>query len=83
MKLCTCLNCGNVYEDMNPGRDSIDYPDELLDDFFIPELPTITLNDGDIGYGCPECKTDGYLQDNIQPDAGGMAEILDLLFTNF
>lgn len=63
MKLCTCNNCGSIFEDMNPGDDSIEYTGRQYN--HLPELPTILLDDGTIGYGCPECKTDGYLQDNI------------------
>ena len=79
MKLTTCGNCENVYEDMNPGDDSIDYPDSLIERFKIQELPTINLlddkgNKEDIGYGCPNCNTDGYLQDNVNPYCGGMAK---------
>ena len=76
MKLCTCNNCGNIYEDMNPSDESIEYP--LIEG--IKELPTIKLEDGDTGYGCPECKTDGYLQDNINELAGGEAKkLFDIL----
>ena len=79
MKLTTCGNCENVYEDMNPGDDSIDYPDSLIERFKIQELPTINLlddkgNKEDIGYGCLICNTDGYLQDNVNPYCGGMAK---------
>lgn len=83
MKLTTCGNCGNVYEDMNPGEESIDYAEDVARVFPIQELPTIQRihedgsKDGTGYYGCPECKTDGYLQDNVNPNCGGMAEEID------
>ena len=83
MKLCTCNNCGTVYEDMNPGDESIEYPERLRNEYQIEELPTI-IHDGKddpfdagyIGYGCSECLTDGHLQDNINPYCGGMATLM-------
>ena len=79
MKLTTCGNCGNVYHDMNPGNDSIEYPMELMYLFGIDELPCIPLLDGEgrfeqDGYGCQKCHTDSYLQDNVNPNCGGMAK---------
>jgi len=79
VKLTTCTNCGNVYYDMNPGNNSIEYPIELFNIFEIQELPFIQfLNDEGVfeenGYGCPNCHTDGYLQDNVNPNCGGMAK---------
>lgn len=76
MKLCTCNNCGAVFEDVDPGKESIDY--NVLSGEFneIIKLPVIDLKDGDKGYGCPHCEDDGYLQDNINPEAGGVAAAL-------
>ena len=60
MKICTCNNCGNIWEDPNPCKESIEYPE-----INIPQLEW--LDDGAGGHflGCPECETDGYLVDNV------------------
>lgn len=82
MKLTTCNNCGHVYEDMNPGDESIEYDDNQPELQDLDELPIIEheLEEGEaepyIGYGCEHCKTDGYLVDNINENAGGMAAAL-------
>ncbi len=68
MKLCTCNNCGNVYEDMNPGKDSIEYPDSAA----FNALEKLYEDEGnpESGFwGCPECKDDGALTDNINEAA--------------
>lgn len=75
MKITTCLNCGSVYRDLNPSNESVDYPDTLD----ISDLPTIKHNDGYIGYGCKECKTDGHLADNLH-NAGGKSSDLFATF---
>ena len=65
MKLCTCTNCGNVYEDLNPSDKSIEYnPESFVHKIIIP-LPIIVLEDNTRGYGCSRCKTDAYLIDNL------------------
>jgi len=77
--LCTCNNCSKVYFDSNPSDESIEYPDEILTDCggLIGELIQIEdEEDGDIFTGCPECKTDGCLMDNVNGNAGGNAEII-------
>lgn len=68
MKLCTCNNCGNVYEDMNPQSGATDYP--------VINVPSLTLcfdgdhEGGEAAYwGCPICHDDGYLQDGINDPA--------------
>ena len=67
MYICTCNNCGNIFEDRNEHpKESTVFPD----DTFIQELEL--LNDGDGSesyYGCPVCQTDGYLTDNINEPA--------------
>lgn len=79
MKLCTCLNCGSVYEDLNPGEESVEYPDSLPG---IPELPTIKHSGEDyIGYGCSVCDTDGHLSDNLI-NAGGQSHDLFTMLEN-
>ena len=59
MYICTCNNCGNCYEDTNPGNDSVKYPEVIL--------PALTLNPDNFAHECPECGTDGYLVDNVNP----------------
>jgi hypothetical protein len=80
MKLCTCNNCGNVYEDFNPSDDSIEYPNDIANGSSIVIKELETLKDlemnGEPYYGCLECETDGYLVDNVNEFAGDMAEIL-------
>jgi hypothetical protein len=73
MFLCTCNNCGNVYKDRNPGIGPIEYDERIYRMFGLSELPVIRLEDGDRGYGCPECKTDGYVVTNVNGYAGGKA----------
>jgi len=64
MKLCTCNNCGKIYEDMNPKRNNAEYPDSHNFD------PLMWLYDNpadlETGYwGCPTCCTDSYLSDTV------------------
>ena len=64
MKICRCNNCGKKYEDINPGTDSLDYPNQDL-----PILEAMEVEeDGETVYlvGCPVCRTDAYLMDNIE-----------------
>lgn len=64
MKLCTCNQCGIVYEDMNPQVDAKDYPDGLGYEPLIKLYPDIT--DLSTGYwGCPKCCTDSFLSDTV------------------
>lgn len=59
MKITTCNNCGNIYEDINPGDESRDYKPRNID-------PLVHGEDEDGFFvGCPVCNTDGYLVDNI------------------
>lgn len=62
MKLCTCNNCGNIWEDMNPQTDSKNYPDT-------PDFKPLKWirEDGtnDWFWGCPKCETDGFLSDDV------------------
>ncbi len=59
MKICTCNQCGGVFDDTNPSDESIDYPEMFLD----------ILDD----HECPVCKCDDFLADNINENAGGEA----------
>lgn len=64
MKLYQCNACGGIYEDMNPQIGAKEYPDNIqvpaLQKFY-PEMWNL-----ETGYwGCPECCTDGFLQDEI------------------
>lgn len=60
MYICTCNNCGRVYEDINPGEKSINYPIDIS----LPELERGEDEDGEY-IGCPVCCTDANLVDNI------------------
>lgn len=70
MTLCKCTNCECIYINIKKVDRPIEYMPGLEELFAIRRLPTIILEDGTMGYGCPECFTDGYLQDNINPFAG-------------
>lgn len=72
MKLCACNKCEHLYEDTNPQVGAVDYTDlpvmrlELLkDEDHIPADQSAV--DWEIHWyqGCPICKTDGYLTDDI------------------
>lgn len=59
INICTCNNCGNIWEDTNPGEHSRNYKYRAL-------IPLeYVMCDGGIIKACPICKTDGYLVDNI------------------
>lgn len=59
MKICTCNNCGGVFDDTNPSNKSVDYPEMLL---------SVLDN-----HNCPVCKCDDYLVDNINENTRGEA----------
>lgn len=64
MKLTTCNHCGQVFLDPNPGNESENYPDSNLFD----SLEWIEIDKEDPRFnfwGCPTCKIDHYLNDNI------------------
>ena len=63
MKICTCNNCGNIYDDLNGDDKSIEYQDTLL-----KELDLLNEN-GDSFYGCGVCDTDSFLMNNINLNA--------------
>jgi len=63
MKICTCNNCGNIYDDNNAGDESIEYVDTPLQ-----ELDLLN-EDGESFWGCGVCGTDGNLTDNININA--------------
>lgn len=61
MFICTCLNCGGIFEDSNPHPSlSVSYPDSMI-------VPSLDF------HSCPNCFLDDYLVDNINPLAGGKA----------
>ena len=64
MYICTCNYCGNLWADTNPGKESIDYPEQMLNEL--------------VNHRCPECKTDAYLQDNIAFESKGIISANDL-----
>lgn len=70
--LCTCNNCGGVYVDMNSSGDSKKYPATLISEFGIDEL-SYEKDGEDMIWACPVCKTDEYLVDDINKNAGGTA----------
>lgn len=60
MKICTCNMCDEIFEDMNPSNSSIDYY------YDVSIKPLIEIEEEEIIYwGCPNCRTDAYLVDNI------------------
>ena len=65
MKLCTCNNCGGVFEDTNPQIGATDYPEEVLKNTEI-----LTLED----HSCPVCVVDDYLVDGVNAAAGEQAK---------
>lgn len=67
MKICTCNNCGNIYDDPNPGDKSIEYVELCLDKLIL--IHDEDSQDQVFFWGCPECETDSYLQDNINLNA--------------
>jgi hypothetical protein len=70
MKLCTCNNCGNVYEDLNSNPDQIEYPEIIVEPLEYIEEHSYSY------YGCPQCHDDGCLVDNINPNAGEKAKTI-------
>jgi len=68
MHICTCNNCGEIYEDMNPSKESIDYPEQDLDQLRYINVNEATENDGihgkEMAWVCPKCLTDEHLIDN-------------------
>lgn len=74
MKLCTCNQCGGIFEDMNPQSGAKEYKDN-------PDFePLIKLyeNTSDLstGYwGCPKCCTDSYLSDTVD------AELVEAIYS--
>jgi hypothetical protein len=68
MKICTCNKCDRIYEDLDPGKNSIEYP--FID--ITPLTYRIIFNKGKIVdkfWACPTCYTDAYLTNNIKEDA--------------
>lgn len=71
MKLCTCNNCGNVYEDLNANKGQIEYPDSIIVD-----LLELIQKDGETFWGCPQCQDDAHLTDDLNEYAGESAKKL-------
>ena len=56
MNLCTCFNCGGVFDDTNPQTDAEEFPE-------IMELRSLE------DHSCPVCLTDEHLMDGIMEGA--------------
>jgi len=66
MKLCTCNNCGEIFEDMNPKEGATEYPDNIGLRFEPLIKLFVDTTKPETGYwGCPTCCTDGFLSDKI------------------
>ena len=85
MNLCTCNQCGSVFIDTNPSKDSINYPEKEVAKFtkLISILERLKDEDGEIFTGCPDCETDNYLVDNINANAGGNAKLISEIIGDF
>ena len=64
MKICKCNKCGGIFEDMNPQTNAPEYQE--MD---VPSLVICNEDDAIEGqfWGCPVCKTDAYLSDDLAP----------------
>lgn len=60
--LCRCNMCDSILIDENPQTDSPLYD---LKDYPQAKKMVQFHEDDDWFWGCPECKTDAYLQDEI------------------
>lgn len=76
VELCTCVQCGSVFYNLNAGKDSIKFHFGLIELFTLQEVPIIKEDKNGFVYGCDNCKTDSYLQDNII-NAGGVSSNLN------
>ena len=69
MKLCTCNQCGEIFEDMNPQVGAKEYEPIVGIEQLIKLYPEPTAEKGADNYGgywgCPRCCTDGYLSDTV------------------
>jgi hypothetical protein len=66
MYLCTCGNCSTVLIDRNPGDNSIEYPDSIINEQPIRNMKLIRdVETGERYWVCPSCDTDDYLIDNL------------------
>jgi rubredoxin len=74
MKLCTCNNCGNIYEDMNPQSDAKEY----VNIAGIKPLVNSQREQEDDRYAdywvCPICHTDSFLSDTVDAEKVGKIE---------
>lgn len=62
--VCKCNNCDAILIDKNPQTDAVEQKLKGT------ELDMVLLNDGtedkpDWFWGCPNCLTDGYLDDDV------------------
>jgi len=64
VNVCHCNNCGGVFYDDNPSDESIDYPLSEVKDKVSGSLELLE-DEGGFFKGCPSCKTDGCLMDNL------------------
>ncbi len=64
MKLCTCNNCSNIWEDMNPQTDAKEYPDDA-DILPLVKCHSLDGSKPDTFWGCPTCGTDDFLSDTV------------------
>lgn len=64
MKLCTCNNCGGVWEDMNPqiGAKEYEYDPDILP---LVKCHSLDVKEPDTFWGCPRCGTDDFLSDTV------------------
>ncbi len=61
--ICQCNNCNSLLYDENPKTDAIPVD---VSNINVEILPMELLNeDGESYWGCGNCQTDGYLQDEI------------------
>ena len=60
VNLCKCNMCDNILIDTNPQTGAKMYPYRN-----VPSTETMTDEEGGL-IGCPICKTDAYLQDEIE-----------------
>lgn len=56
--LCKCNNCDTILVDRNPQENAFKLPLQGNEE----EMECIKDEDG-VFWGCPHCKTDGYLMD--------------------
>ena len=60
LPLCRCNNCNGLFIDKNPNVNQPLF--EVVPNTSLDELEILTDKDGTF-WGCPNCETNGYLQD--------------------